>query len=265
MTEDRLTPLQIQAFARHLRLEEKSEATMEKYLRDVRAFARWLDGREISKGAERGVEGPSGGAGLRPRQHQRQALRPEQPAGVPGPRRLPGEIPEGPAAAVPGRRPGTDEGGVPAPAGHGAPAGTGAAGPAGGGHRGHGHPGQRGAVSHGGGRPAGQGRDLPQGQDPHHPIARTSSAGSCSNTPKNKKPPPAQIFRTKSGKAAGPPADLGGDEAAVRARRGGTRARCSPTICGTCLLRCSTGPAGTSSSWRTCWATAASRPPASTW
>ena len=47
MTEDRLTPLQIQAFARHLRLEEKSEATMEKYLRDIRAFARWLDGREI--------------------------------------------------------------------------------------------------------------------------------------------------------------------------------------------------------------------------
>ena len=38
-----------------------------------------------------------------------------------------------------------------------------------------------------------------------------------------------------------------------------------PTICGTCLLWCSTGPAGTSSSWRTCWATAASRPPASTW
>ena len=50
MTEDRLTPLQIQAFARHLRLEEKSEATMEKNLRDIRAFARWLDGREISKG-----------------------------------------------------------------------------------------------------------------------------------------------------------------------------------------------------------------------
>ena len=37
MTEDRLTPLQIQAFARHLRLEEKSEATLEKYLRDIRA------------------------------------------------------------------------------------------------------------------------------------------------------------------------------------------------------------------------------------
>ena len=59
MTEDRLTPLQIQAFARHLRLEEKSEATMEKYLRDIRAFARWLDGREISKGLSAATPPPA--------------------------------------------------------------------------------------------------------------------------------------------------------------------------------------------------------------
>ena len=49
MTEDRLTPLQIQAFARHLRLEEKSEATLEKHLRDIRAFAAWANGQKISK------------------------------------------------------------------------------------------------------------------------------------------------------------------------------------------------------------------------
>lgn len=30
-------------------MEEKSRATMEKYLRDIRAFARWLDGRAIRK------------------------------------------------------------------------------------------------------------------------------------------------------------------------------------------------------------------------
>ncbi|CAN4042101.1 LIV-I protein F, partial [Dysosmobacter welbionis] len=169
---------------------------------------------------ERGVEGSSGGAGLRPRQHQRQALRTEQPAGVPGPRRLPGEIPEGPAATVPGRRPGTDEGGVPAPAGHGAPAGTGAAGPAGGSHGGHGHPGQRGAVSHGGGRPAGQGRDLPQGQDPHHPIAGKALPEAAPIRPKTKNRLRCNLSHQKR-KRAGPPADLGGDEAAVRARRGG--------------------------------------------
>ena len=46
MAEHRLTPLQIHAFARHLLLEEKSAATIEKYLRNVRAFAGWLDGQE---------------------------------------------------------------------------------------------------------------------------------------------------------------------------------------------------------------------------
>ena len=49
MTEHRLTSPQIQAFAQHLLLEEKSAATIEKYIRDVHAFACWLDGREISK------------------------------------------------------------------------------------------------------------------------------------------------------------------------------------------------------------------------
>ncbi len=41
--------LKIPAYTQHLRREEKSGATMEKYLRDVRAFACWLDGREITK------------------------------------------------------------------------------------------------------------------------------------------------------------------------------------------------------------------------
>ncbi len=49
MTEHHLTPQQIQAYADYLQREEKSAATMEKYLRDVRAFARWLDDRVISK------------------------------------------------------------------------------------------------------------------------------------------------------------------------------------------------------------------------
>ena len=44
-----LTQEQIRAYAHHLHIEEKSCATIEKYLRDVRAFACWLDRREISK------------------------------------------------------------------------------------------------------------------------------------------------------------------------------------------------------------------------
>ena len=78
MSEHKLTPLQIQAFARHLLLEEKSAATMEKYLRDIRAFACWLGDREICR-----VESLSGGAGLRPRQYQCHALCLKQPVGVP--------------------------------------------------------------------------------------------------------------------------------------------------------------------------------------
>ena len=41
MSEQRLTGYQIQGYAQHLKLEEKSEATLEKYLRDIRAFAAW--------------------------------------------------------------------------------------------------------------------------------------------------------------------------------------------------------------------------------
>lgn len=264
MTEDRLTPLQIQAFARHLRLEEKSEATMEKYLRDIRAFARWLDGREISKGlsaawkahlVERGYAPASinaklsalnslleflglGGCRVKFLRVQRRLFR---DAG----REL--TKAEYQRLLDTAHRLGQEP-----------------AGPAGGSHGGHGHPGQRGAVSHGGGRPAGQGRDLPQGQDPHHPIAGKALPEAAPIRPKTKNRLRCNLSHQKR-KRAGPPADLGGDEAAVRARRGGPGARCSPTICGTCLLWCSTGPAGTSSSWRTCWATAASRPPASTW
>ena len=49
MKNYQLTHEQLRAYAHHLLLEEKSGATMEKYLRDVQAFACWLDGRDISK------------------------------------------------------------------------------------------------------------------------------------------------------------------------------------------------------------------------
>lgn len=37
------------AFTARLKSEEKSTLTIEKYIRDVRAFVRWLDGREVDK------------------------------------------------------------------------------------------------------------------------------------------------------------------------------------------------------------------------
>ena len=40
----RITEKELTGFAARLRLEDRSPGTVEKYLRDVRAFARWLGG-----------------------------------------------------------------------------------------------------------------------------------------------------------------------------------------------------------------------------
>ena len=39
----------IAAFAAQLRREERAKGTLEKYLRDVRALQRWLDGRPVAQ------------------------------------------------------------------------------------------------------------------------------------------------------------------------------------------------------------------------
>lgn len=49
MTKFELTAEQIAAFGQYLRGEERSPGTVEKYLRDVRAFAAWLDGKAVTK------------------------------------------------------------------------------------------------------------------------------------------------------------------------------------------------------------------------
>lgn len=54
MTEYKLTAEQFAAYARHLRAEERAPGTIEKYLRDVRAFAAWMDGGAITKEAVAG-------------------------------------------------------------------------------------------------------------------------------------------------------------------------------------------------------------------
>ena len=47
-------PEQLRAYARYLQQEEKSPATLEKYLRSAGDFIRWLAGREVSKEAASG-------------------------------------------------------------------------------------------------------------------------------------------------------------------------------------------------------------------
>lgn len=49
MSGYRLTGKQIEAYDRHLIGEERSAGTREKYLRDIRAFAGWLNGRAVTK------------------------------------------------------------------------------------------------------------------------------------------------------------------------------------------------------------------------
>ena len=49
MNNHQLTQQQIRVYAHHLQMEEKSGATIEKYLRDIRAFVYWLGDRDISK------------------------------------------------------------------------------------------------------------------------------------------------------------------------------------------------------------------------
>lgn len=49
MTDRIITPDQIEAFGKHLQREEKSDATQEKYLRDVRAFSLFTGKEQITK------------------------------------------------------------------------------------------------------------------------------------------------------------------------------------------------------------------------
>ena len=49
MDERTLTLEQIMAYGGYLRTEERAPGTIEKYLRDARSFAVWLDGAPVTK------------------------------------------------------------------------------------------------------------------------------------------------------------------------------------------------------------------------
>lgn len=49
MSDNTVITTQLAAYAAHLREEEHSRGTIEKYLRDVRTFAQWLGARELTK------------------------------------------------------------------------------------------------------------------------------------------------------------------------------------------------------------------------
>lgn len=54
MNDYMITADLISAYGCYLKQEERTPATLEKYLRDVRAFARWLDGEAVTKEAVTG-------------------------------------------------------------------------------------------------------------------------------------------------------------------------------------------------------------------
>ncbi len=103
MDMNRLTPETIAAYALYLRSEEHAPGTIEKYLRDVRSFAAWLEERTVTNC----LEGASGFHQPCSRHGQFHAGRNQQPVSLPGPG-LPGKVPEGAAQDVPGFHPGTD-------------------------------------------------------------------------------------------------------------------------------------------------------------
>ena len=49
MKESPLTGKEISAYAAFLRQEERSPGTVDKYLRDTRAFAQWLDKKALTR------------------------------------------------------------------------------------------------------------------------------------------------------------------------------------------------------------------------
>lgn len=66
MEEHKLTAERIAVYGGKLRQEERSAATVEKYLRDVRAFAAWLAGRSVTKETAAGWKEHLIGAGYAP-------------------------------------------------------------------------------------------------------------------------------------------------------------------------------------------------------
>ena len=49
MREQHIGSREMRDYQKHLRQEDRAPATVEKYLRDIRAFSMWLNGRAVTK------------------------------------------------------------------------------------------------------------------------------------------------------------------------------------------------------------------------
>ena len=224
MSEQRLTGYQIQGYAQHLKLEEKSEATLEKYLRDIRAFAAWANGQKISKEltaewknhlVEQHYAPTSINAMLSALNSLLEflGLNDCRVKFLKVQRRLfrdaDRELTKDDYQRLlnTAYQLGRDRLGLLLET--------------------IGYPGQRSKICHSGSHSSGQGGDIPQGQDPHHPVA-------------GKAPPQATEIRAETKdrlwrdlshqkrKRAEPPSDLGRTERAVQTRLCGAKQGVSP-------------------------------------
>ena len=107
-----LTASMLTEYDRWLRREERSDATREKYLRSVRAFAGWLGGAEVTKEAVTEWESAAGRAATGSVDRQHRAGRAERPVPLPWLGGLPRKISEGSAPHLPRCGARADAGGV---------------------------------------------------------------------------------------------------------------------------------------------------------
>lgn len=220
MKERVLTLEQLAAYDGYLRREERAPGTREKYLRDLRAFALWLDGRPLEKELAHAWKEDLQAHGYTPvtingklsalngllcflgwedcqvkflkiqrrlfREERRELTREEYDRLLETARSL----------------------------------GRGAASPADGNDLRHRYPGERGPLYHRGGRPARQGGSRPERENPHHPPAQQTlpEAAEIRQKTENRL---RRDFSHGKRKRSFTAADLGGNETAVQTRQSG--------------------------------------------
>ena len=216
-----LSPARLRKFARKLQEDERSSATIENYLRHIRAFAVWAGGRPVTKELTAAWKEHLTGEAYCPGSVNTMLVSLNRFLGFLGWGGLRGQNPARPAAAVSRGQQRADTGGIRALGGRRPGQWAGTAGPSFGDHLLHRHPGLGGEVYHRGGAAAGQGRDLPERENSHHPVAGKAvpEAAQVRQETKNRlwRGVPHQKRERDFAKT-----NLGGDEIHLRQSQGGS-------------------------------------------
>lgn len=200
MQDRTLPPSVLEIFRSHLQHAERSPSTIEKYLRSVRVFACWLNGRTVTKDAVAAWKAHLVAQSYAPvtvnaalsalnslfqylgwedcrvrflkiqRRLFREPDRELEPVGLSAP---------GPHSPAAGENPSR---------------------PADGNDLRYRHPGQRGILHHPGGGTVREGRNCPEGKNPHHFASLPAVPENCLHLPGKIKPPPVRSFSPEAGR-----------------------------------------------------------------